>query len=82
MLSSYFEKLRGVEGKVIRINSTEGEVIVAKVLSVSEEHQDIVVDVLSTNQPERYAKLGKQYTEGAWVIPFEFIESINPEENL
>ncbi|MGH9396159.1 MAG: hypothetical protein ACRD18_04840 [Terriglobia bacterium] len=79
MLSDDFERLRGFEGQIVRVTSTEGEVMVAKVLSVSEEHLDVVVDVLSTNQPERYERLGKKYTEGAWAIPFEFIASVSPE---
>jgi hypothetical protein len=71
-----FETLRGFERKIVRLTSTEGEVMIARVLSVDDEHQDVVVDVLSTNQPGRYERLGKKHDEGAWVIPFEYIADI------
>ena len=47
------EEFRRFEGAVVRLASTEGEVMTAKVLLVSDEYQDVRVDVLSTNQPER-----------------------------
>lgn len=71
-----FKDLVGFQGKRVRIASTEGEIIIAKVLSVGEEYEDLVVDVLSTNQPERYERLGRKHTEAGWVIPFQFIADI------
>ena len=72
-----FEKLRAFEQKVVHLTSTEGEAMVARVLWVSEEHCDVTVVVLSTNQPERYVRLGRKHTEGAWVIPFEYIKDVS-----
>jgi hypothetical protein len=76
MKSMVQEELRKYEGRIARITSTEGEVIIAKVVWVSDEHQDVILDVLSTNQPERYERFGKKYNECAWVLPFEFIRDV------
>ena len=73
MKSIIHEKLRKYDGAIVRRTSTEGEAIAAWVLSVSDANQYVVVDVLSTNQPEQYEQLGKKYDEGAWTIPFEYI---------
>jgi len=74
------QKLRANEGAVVQITSTEGEVLTARVLHVSEKDEDVTIDILSTNQPERYVLMGKSYKEGAWAIPFSFIASIEPNE--
>jgi hypothetical protein len=76
MQPALLDKLRMSEGKVVRLTSTEGEVMTAKVLSVSDESQDVVVDVLSTDQPERYERFGKKHSEGAWAIPFDYISEV------
>jgi hypothetical protein len=68
--------LRAFEGKVVRLTSTEGEALLARVLHVSEDDQDVTIEILSTNQPERYIRLGKNYAEGAWAIPFDFIADV------
>ncbi|HEY3453038.1 MAG TPA: hypothetical protein VGK64_00440 [Bryobacteraceae bacterium] len=69
-------QLRACEGKVVRLTSTEGEILSARVLYVSEEDEDVTIDILSTNQPERYVQMGKKYQESAWAIPFVFIAEI------
>lgn len=75
------QKLRENEGKVLRITSTEGEVMSARVLHVSKEYGDVVIDILSTNRPERYEEMGKEYKDGSWAIPFEFIAKIEADES-
>ena len=62
----------------MRLTSTEGEVLSARVLHVSEEDEDVTIDILSTNQPERYARMGKDYKDRAWAIPFAFIAALAP----
>jgi hypothetical protein len=79
MNSQIAERLRKLESGLVRLSSTEGEVIIARLLFISEEHQDVVVDVVSTSQPERYVRLGGKYNDGAWVIPFEYIRDVQPE---
>lgn len=81
MESNLLLQLRQYEGKVVRLTSTEGEIMIAKIADVSEEEQDVTLDIFSTNQPERYTRMGKNYHEGAWAIPFDFIAEISPEEN-
>jgi hypothetical protein len=70
--------LRRYEGKTVRIVSTEGEIMTVKVLSVSDPYQDVIVDVLSTNQPERYTRLDRKYNEGSWAVPLEYIQAVEP----
>ncbi|MDQ2834497.1 MAG: hypothetical protein M3Y50_12260 [Acidobacteriota bacterium] len=55
--------------------------MIAKIADISEEEQDVTLDILLTNQPERYTRMGKNHQEGAWAIPFDFIAEISPEEN-
>jgi len=76
MLPNLLEELRAKEGSVVHLTSTEGEVLSARVLHVFEENQDMAIDVLSTNQPERYERLGKSHKDGAWVIPLASIATI------
>ncbi|MDQ1405236.1 MAG: hypothetical protein QOG55_865 [Acidobacteriaceae bacterium] len=80
MKSIIQERLCKYEGKIVHLTSMEGEVITARVLSASDTNQDVVVDVRSTNQPERYERLGKSYNDGAWAIPFEYIQDVEPQE--
>ncbi len=77
MTSDDLDRLRNSEGKIVRLTTTEDEVMTVKMVSFSDEHQDVVVDVLSTNQPERYLLLGKPHTEGAWAIPFAFLARLD-----
>jgi hypothetical protein len=80
MTPKFLEELRAKEGKVVQLTSTEGEVLSARVLHISEEEEDILIDILSTNQPERYERMGKSYKEGAWALPFAFIAGIESGE--
>lgn len=76
MNADLLTQLRACEGAVVRLASTEGEILPARVLYVSEEEVDVIVDILSTNQPERCAGLGKKYQESAWAIPFAFTAKV------
>jgi c-di-GMP-binding flagellar brake protein YcgR len=79
--SDLLVQLRKYEGKIVRLTSTEGEIMIAKIADISEEEHDVTLDILSTNQPERYAHMGKNYQDGAWAIPFEFIAAVGPGED-
>ena len=78
MNSDLLKELRASEGKVVWLTSTEGEVLSARVLHVSDEDDDVTIDILSTNQPERYVQMGKNYMDTAWAMPFSFIAAIEP----
>lgn len=71
-----YDNLRAFQGKVAHVWSTGGEAMTARVLLVDEEHGDLVLDVLATDQPERYERLGRHYRSAGWVMPFEFILEI------
>jgi hypothetical protein len=73
--------LPSYEGKRVRIVSTEGESLLARILHVSGEQEDVVLDILSTDQPDRYVKLGKRPEDSSWAIPFAFIAKIDPVDD-
>ena len=73
-------QLRAYEGKVCIITSTEGEIFSARVLHVSDEEKDVIVDILSTDQPDRYLRMGRRHDEGTWAIPLAFITRSAREE--
>lgn len=72
-----FQNLYPFQGKVVRLTSTEGEIMIAEVTFVDEEHEDISLGIKSTNQPERYERLGGRFDKGGWVMPFEFIADVS-----
>jgi len=39
------------------------------------------LDILSTDQPDRYVKLGKRPEDSSWAIPFAFIAKIDPVDD-
>jgi len=59
--------------KLVKINSFDGEVIVAKVHFVSEEDEDVIYDLVSTSRESQYEKLDQQ---PAYRIRFQDIESV------
>jgi len=79
VIADHLDKLRRSEGKVVRLTTTESETILARVVSVCDEEKDVVIDVISTNQPERYLRLGRKHTDGAWAIPFEYLARVEAD---
>lgn len=55
--------------------------MIAKIADISEEERDVTVEILSTNQPEQYTRLGRSHQDCAWAIPFEFITAVGPGED-
>jgi hypothetical protein len=49
----------------VTLDLNDGEVLRARVLFVDFEYEDIVVDVLETNQPEHYKDPSATYTVDA-----------------
>jgi hypothetical protein len=58
------------------LRTTEGERIRATVVHVDREHEDVVLDVLETDRPERYVRMGRAVGDSSWVVPVEFIGEI------
>jgi hypothetical protein len=72
-----FETLRPLQDRIVRIVSTTGEIMRAKIRLVSQSERDILVTILDTNRPQ---ELGPQHSADKWyAIPFDFLASVEPE---
>ena len=58
-------ELKPFEGSEVVLHLKDGEVLRVKIHFVDSEYQDIVVDVLETNQPEHYKDPHAAYTIAA-----------------
>ena len=58
--------LKANVGRHVVLNCTDGEVIVAEIHSVSDEDQDIIYYLVSSNRPDAY-RVGEK---PAYLIPF------------
>jgi small nuclear ribonucleoprotein (snRNP)-like protein len=67
--------LKSKLNRTIQITTTEQETLVAIVRVVDEEERYVILDLLSTNQPERYERMGRP-VQATYLLPFEFIESV------
>lgn len=59
--------------QTVRIVTRDGEAFVAKVVLVSEEDEDVIYELVSTNRESQYEKLDDQ---PAYRIRFEDVESV------
>jgi hypothetical protein len=64
--------------RVVTIDCMDGEVLTAKVLVVSEEDEDIIFDLVSTNRQDKYEKLDRQ---PAYLLRFQHITHVEPARN-
>lgn len=64
--------LRSID-KTVRIGCTDGEVILAKIDTVSVEDGEIVFDLLSTTDEKKYEKYDRQ---PAYLMHFDEITSV------
>jgi small nuclear ribonucleoprotein (snRNP)-like protein len=71
------KNLKASVDKRVVLHCTDGEVITAEIVSVSDEHEDVIYDIVSSNRPEVY-----QAMEGkpAFVIPFADISFVEVVE--
>jgi hypothetical protein len=58
-------ELKPFEDKVVKIVTTDGELLTAKIDFVDFEYKDIVVTVIATNQPHHYRHKDACYTVSA-----------------
>ncbi|MGI9071162.1 MAG: hypothetical protein ACR2JB_07545 [Bryobacteraceae bacterium] len=58
-----------------KIHTLDGEVMVAKILFISEYEQDVIYDLVSTSRESQYEKPDKQ---PAYRIRFEEIGAVEP----
>lgn len=73
MNTSDLKLLKSRLDKAVRIFCLDGEVIVAKVLFVSENEGDLSYDLISTNRESQYEKLDRQ---PAYLIRFDDISAV------
>ena len=59
------DELKPFQDCEVILDLNDGEVLRAKVLFVDFEYEDIIVDVLETNQPEHYKDPSASYTVDA-----------------
>jgi hypothetical protein len=60
--SMTFAEIRPYQEKSVIFKLKDGEITTAKIALVDAEHEDIVVDIISTNRPENYRHAGSAYT--------------------
>jgi hypothetical protein len=73
MSGSDLSTLKSHVDRVAKIHTLDGEVIVAKILFVSESEEDVIYDLVSTNRESQYEKLDQQ---PAYRIRFEEISAV------
>jgi hypothetical protein len=67
--------LRANVDKVVRIVCYDGEILLAKVHTVSDEDEDVIYDLISTTKESQYEKHDDQ---PAYLIRFRDIERVEP----
>jgi hypothetical protein len=77
MTDNDIQILRERDGKPVRLHMTDGEIVTAKVLFVSETENDVIVHLISSTRVERYEKSDVQpafqylLADIAWVEPLQ-----------
>lgn len=61
--------------RLVRVHCCDGEVFVGKVVSVSENEQDLIYDLISTSRESQYEKADQQ---PSYLIRFNDIDFIEP----
>jgi hypothetical protein len=70
------QELKQFDGKVVLVRLTDGEILKAKLSWFGWEYDDVLVDVIETNQPEHYHDPNAAYTvECAMIESIELCES-------
>jgi hypothetical protein len=73
MTTNDLETLKASKDKVVKITTSDGETLIAKVLLVSEEDEDVLFELISTTHEGQYEKFDQQ---PAYAIDFKKIESV------
>jgi hypothetical protein len=71
------QTLKSSGSKQVRIRTYEGELLDATVFLISDDEADVIVELVSSNQMEKYTKLGPH---PALLIKFSEIESVELAE--
>jgi hypothetical protein len=78
MRESDLDTLKSRVDQLAKIHTLDGEVIVAKILFISEYEQDVIYDLVSTSRESQYEKLD---TQPAYRIRFEEIRAVEPMDS-
>jgi small nuclear ribonucleoprotein (snRNP)-like protein len=73
MTQSDLQLLKANIDRIVRVHCRDGEVFIGKALSVSEEDQDLIYDLISTSRESQYEKADKQ---PAYMIRLQDIDSV------
>ena len=77
MDSEILQALKIQVDKIAKITCFDGEVIMAKILCVSETEEDVIYDLVSTNRESQYEKHDKQ---PAYRVFLRDIKSVEPSD--
>ncbi len=58
-------EIRPYQDKTVTLNLSKGEITTAKILAVSDEYNDFIVDIISTNRPDTYRQADSKYVIAA-----------------
>jgi hypothetical protein len=70
--------LKSSVDKLVKVHCFDGEILVAKILVVWDEYEDVSFDVVSTNRADKYEKYGP---EAAHTLKFQDIASVEDASN-
>jgi len=73
--NSDIERLKANVDKIVRVRCRDGEIFVGRAVSVSEEEEDLIYDLISTSRESQYEKADQQ---PAYWIRFDDIDSVEP----
>lgn len=75
MTETDLKLLKASIDRVVKITCSDGEILLAKVHSVSDEDADVIYDLVSTTKESHYEKHDEQ---PAYLIRFGDIERVEP----
>lgn len=73
MTDKDLQTLKTHVNRVFKIKTYDGEVLLAKVVAVSESEEDVIYDLVSTSKESQYEKFDEQ---PVYKIDFKHIESV------
>lgn len=73
MTEKDLQTLKENRNRIVKIRTTNGEIMLAKVRFASDTEQDLIYDLISTSKESQYEKHDEQ---PAYLIKFDEIESV------
>ena len=79
MTEKDIQVLKDNDHKIVRLHLSDGEVVIVKVLFVSESEQDVIVDLISSTNITRYPK---DDVQPAFQYTFQDIVVVEPTSDI